>query len=47
MKDATEEQLGQRFDLLDFWQRQARGAWSGYDEREWREEARREAQRAG
>ena len=42
---ATEEQLGQRLDLLDFWQRQAQGDWAGHTEVQWREEARLAAQR--
>ena len=46
MKDATEEQLGQRLDLLDFWQEQARGEWAGHTEQQWREEARNARQRA-
>ena len=44
---ATEEQLLARLDLLDHWQEQALGAWSGYGEQEWREEARRANRRAG
>ncbi len=44
--EATEEQLGERLDIVDFWQGQSRGEWAGHTEQQWREEARNARQRA-